>query len=258
MPHLSLTLLNTLRRGAHQLSPQALLSVRAYVESQRTKSEAFIDRNAKPDLYYTLFGWALCHAIDIPTNSHQRAVFLDSHHPTRLDPLHLTVLTLCRQLHRLLDMPRIVPLRLLALVADDTPLLNFFNAYQQHGSGEGTNAWAARLAAPAAPAPSAFAVGKAPTATVTDGFAVGKALLAMQHPTGGFLAHRSAPMPDMLSTAVALFALTNNGIKPRYDARPFIEAHWLNDGSFAATLLDDHGDTEYQFYGLLALGCLDT
>ena len=74
-----------------------------------------------------------------------------------------------------------------------------------------------------------------------------------QDETGGFRASEVAPVPDLLSTAVALFTLWLIGVHPQSAAR-FIEAHWLDVGSFAPTLLDEYSDVEYLFYGLLALG----
>jgi hypothetical protein len=74
-----------------------------------------------------------------------------------------------------------------------------------------------------------------------------------QDETGGFRASEVAPVPDLLSTAVALFTLWLIGEHPQSAAR-FIEAHWLDVGSFAPTLLDEYSDVEYLFYGLLALG----
>ena len=74
-----------------------------------------------------------------------------------------------------------------------------------------------------------------------------------QDETGGFQASEVAPMPDLLSTAVALFTLWLIGTRPQ-SASSFIEAHWSDMGSFTPTLLDDYSDVEYLFYGLLALG----
>ena len=74
-----------------------------------------------------------------------------------------------------------------------------------------------------------------------------------QDETGGFHASEVAPMPDLLSTAVALFTLWLIGTRPQSASR-FIEAHWSDIGSFTPTLLDDYSDVEYLFYGLLALG----
>lgn len=237
---LSFQLLEVLRRGAGRLNDEARRRVCRFVESQRTDGEAFANRGGRADLYYTMFGWMLCHALGITSDSGRRKAYLDSVDERRLDPLHLTVLMLCRMLHRLLSLPRFAPSGVLPLMAGDRPLRQFFETYQQHGSGGGTNAWAARLA----------------TVPEADAALAGR-LMAMQHETGGFLAYEGAPMPDLLSTAVALFALRLHGLSPRYDASPFIEAHWQDDGSFVATLLDEHGDTEYEFYGLLALGATD-
>ena len=77
-----------------------------------------------------------------------------------------------------------------------------------------------------------------------------------QDETGGFRASDLAPVPDLLSTAVALFTLRLIGERLQSVAR-FIEAHWLDMGSFAPTLLDEYSDVEYLFYGLLALGSDD-
>lgn len=76
---------------------------------------------------------------------------------------------------------------------------------------------------------------------------------------GGFKADPNSELPDMLSTAVALFALKIcdsdiDDLKPR--SQQFVEDHWLENGSFSATLLDEIGDCEYCYYGLLALGAL--
>ena len=74
-----------------------------------------------------------------------------------------------------------------------------------------------------------------------------------QDETGGFRASEVSPVPDLLSTAVALFTIRLIGEHPQSASR-FIEAHWLDMGSFAPTLLDEYSDVEYLFYGLLALG----
>lgn len=79
-------------------------------------------------------------------------------------------------------------------------------------------------------------------------------ILSLQDETGGFRANEGAAIPDILSTAVALFTLKMKGVCPRYDARDFIEVHINEDGAFMSTLLDETGDIEYMFYGLLALG----
>ena len=232
-------LLQTLRQSTERLSPQALRLVCQYVESQRACGETFKDRGGKADLYYTMFGWMLVYALGISSNSQQRIAFLDEVDRQRLDELHQTVYQLCVLLDKLLALPQHIPDVVLRLLANDDALNQFFTAYQRNGSGGGTNARAARLAN-----------ARKATAELTG------PLLAMQDETGGFRAHAGAPFPDLLSTSVAVFALHVHDINPKYDVKPFIEAHWQEDGSFSASLLDDFGDVEYEFYGLLALGSI--
>lgn len=81
------------------------------------------------------------------------------------------------------------------------------------------------------------------------------ALRLLQDHTGGFRATAGSPLPDLLSTATALFALYLCGVEPLYPAKPFISDHWCMDGGFCSTILDEETDSEYTFYGLLALGC---
>ena len=75
---------------------------------------------------------------------------------------------------------------------------------------------------------------------------------------GDFAALQRAPITDLLSTAVALYALhfidsNLTDIKP--DCLTFVDNLYLN-GGFRATNLDFDIDIEYTFYGLLALGAL--
>ncbi len=75
---------------------------------------------------------------------------------------------------------------------------------------------------------------------------------------GGFAALHKAPSEDLLSTAVALYALyfldaDVRLIKP--DCLIFVDELYDN-GGFRSTSSDPHTDIEYTFYGLLALGSL--
>ena len=84
-------------------------------------------------------------------------------------------------------------------------------------------------------------------------------LLARQHTSGGFPAMPNAPIPDLLSTATALYALAcmDADIGPiRERCLDFIDSLWTGDGGFHGHWADDYLDAEYTFYGLLALGLL--
>jgi prenyltransferase beta subunit len=84
-------------------------------------------------------------------------------------------------------------------------------------------------------------------------------LLARHHPSGGFFATPTAPVPDLLSTATALHAL--NALHAdlsavREPCLDFIDSLWTSRGAFYGTWEDDATDCEYAFYALLALGHL--
>ena len=87
---------------------------------------------------------------------------------------------------------------------------------------------------------------------------LGQWLLARLHGGGGFLAAPQAPMPDLLSTATALHALSGMQVdfaplkEPCLD---FIDTLWTGR-AFCGSWGDDVTDSEYTFYGLLALGHL--
>ena len=84
-------------------------------------------------------------------------------------------------------------------------------------------------------------------------------LLARCLPEGGFFATPLAPLPDLLSTATALHALTSAGVPLAPIREPcldFVDSLWSNQGGFYGHWSDDTQDCEYTYYGLLALGHL--
>ena len=84
-------------------------------------------------------------------------------------------------------------------------------------------------------------------------------LLSRCRPEGGFYATPAAPIPDLLSTATALHALSGlqASIEPvRESCLDYIDSLWTNAGGFYGNWTDDVLDCEYVYYGLLALGHL--
>ena len=87
----------------------------------------------------------------------------------------------------------------------------------------------------------------------------GQWLLRQCHPSGGFLAAPGAPLPDLLSTAVALHAL--DGLEVSFShlkelCLDFVDTLWSAEGGFHGHWADEHVDVEYTYYGLLSLGHL--
>jgi prenyltransferase beta subunit len=84
-------------------------------------------------------------------------------------------------------------------------------------------------------------------------------LLKCCRPEGGFFATPMAPMPDLLSTATALHALS--GMQADFEAvkepcLDFVDSLWTNRGAFFGNWEETDIDCEYTYYGLLALGHL--
>jgi prenyltransferase beta subunit len=84
-------------------------------------------------------------------------------------------------------------------------------------------------------------------------------LLERFHIGGGFVAAPLVPLPDLLSTAVVLHALDGLGRdfgRHREACLDFVDSLWTAEGGFHGHWADDDLDCEYSYYGLLALGHL--
>ena len=84
-------------------------------------------------------------------------------------------------------------------------------------------------------------------------------ILQYAYKNGGFFASKMTPMPDLLSTATALHALSglNYDFNHIREAQlDFVDTLWSSRGAFHGNWADEILDCEYTFYGLLALGHL--
>ncbi len=84
-------------------------------------------------------------------------------------------------------------------------------------------------------------------------------LLDRCHARGGFFASAVTPVPDLLSSATALHALSTLHLPVSALSEPcldFVDSLWTNRGGFYRTWADDTVDCEYTYYALLALGHL--
>lgn len=232
---LTYTLFNTLDKGSRSLSPDALKAVCRYACTQSPDGCRFINRAGKPDLYYSMFGWTVSYVLGTGIKRSERRRLINETNPAALDEMHLTAFLILKQLHRLMMLPGWIGKAILKIFSPDAVLLDFLHGYRGHGSGGGTNAWALSL-------------------LLDSDEKAGECIRKMQDSSGGFLSNSGASIPDMLSTAAALFALKCSGIKPTTSPLDFIEAHWQDNGSFMDNLADGAADIEYLFYGLLALG----
>lgn len=286
---ISMELIRTLSSGKERLGKDTLQRVTRFVESQKTMADTFKDKSGEPDLYYTSFGWLLSYVLGIELDTERRENYLRNQPVASLDLVHYAAYMRCRMLHRLMsdgkfrfliNTFRSVPVRdidsfaslphndigspytrfiWLSLledtrneVEDRKQILERLEHYQTPGGGY-SNMRYRKVATTNATAAALMVVGQ------LRGYEPNPDLFYLrdsQDETGGFKAGMESPVPDLLSTATALFAMRCYGIRANRSASDFIEAHWLESGGFSATLLEDVSDVEYVFYGLLALGAL--
>lgn len=275
---------------------QSAENVERFVRSRQAPGGGFTDRLGEPDLYYTVFGLSCLEAlqVEVPLDDLRRylAGFED---PAALDFVHLSSLSRCWAGLPSEELPDHLRAAMLAAAesyrAEDGGYHNV-----SKGAARGTaygaflglglhqdlgaelpdeDAFVSALEAFALPDGSyANEPGMERGLTTTTAGAVavlrnlrrpapaGAAdwLLARLYPEdGGFFAWESAPMPDLLSTATALHALSTLEVSLDPVKEPcldYLDSLWSGKGGFHGNWSDEDLDCEYTFYGLLALGHL--
>lgn len=291
---LRLEMLQVARLAPALLGEEASGLIESFVRSQQHESGGFCDRDGNSDLYYTSFAIDALTALQVELPEVRLRTYLeDFGEGEDLDFVHLCCLARAWS-----ALEKNVPVidGILAKVEkvyrtsedggyNQSPgattgscygAFLAYGAYRDHGrlppetdrliaeslSALATpdGAWAndRQIPVPNVPA-TAAAVSlyrnlREPIPAATAGW-----LLGSIHGQGGFKAFPGAPMPDLLSTAVALHAL--DGLQVSYEkfAEPcldFIDTLWTASGGFHGTWNDEGLDLEYTYYGLLALGHL--
>ncbi len=260
--------------------------------STQNPDGGFADRDGKSDLYYTVFSLDCLCALQAPLPVESVSAYLTAQELGALDFVHLCCLARC--LSAMPSQPEGSTARTLEAIetyrsADggyhpsaNSPTGTAYGCFLAYGAysdlGEpppdpgGLGKCLESLRTPDggwANDPSMTAGSTAATAAAigvcrdlrqpVDAEKTGAFLLAQAHSEGGFVAVPQAPMPDLLSTAVALHALDSIqvGFEPlKEPCLDFIDTLWTAAGGFHGNWTDDALDTEYTFYGLLALGHL--
>lgn len=276
---MSIKLFRTLQKGCRMLSDDAREIVVDFVSSQRLPDDSFTGRGGKSDIYYTAFGWFLSYIMDIKLNKILMRKYLGIQKLDSMNIVDKASYVRCLMLCSLIsdDFFSIISNKPSEndLYIDDIAIVSPYDMFLYLGLIEDIG--------------GVFKYSKQTTESMlseyetTGGFsnvkgtsyattnATSAALMVMlqngiegkieylvdvQQPDGGFTATNISPIPDLLSTATALFTISCYGATPKYDASEFIECHWLDTGGFSATIDDFVSDVEYTFYGLLAMGTL--
>jgi len=272
----------TARQCRGVLDDEAVQVITDYIYSQWDDAGGFYGRDDRPDLYYTLFAAECLEILQQPLPRGFSSYLARFGQGETLDLIHLSCLGRCLALndaeaqdshlteaimHRLLVLARAEGLSVYGafvtrLALEDMGL-----------SEQNSNGWDAAFTA-LKTEDGGYAeqnLGNQGTTPVTAAAAVLQSTgseiddtlvpwLKSRHGwMGGFHATPQAPVPDLLSTATALFALKRLGIDLtpfREDGLAFVESLWTESGGFSGHLIDPLPDCEYTFYGLLALGTL--
>jgi len=269
--------------------------VRDFLIRQITPEGGGADRAGRPDLYYTIFVLAGLEALQAELPIEKVRPFVDSFGDgTALDFVHLGALARCRAAIGLEKMPRGFSDAILARLetfrtADGGYEVKpgaahgnaygcfvALGAYQDLGAKlpdslrmvqclkfleTPDGAWGNVRGMRQGTVPAtAAAITLLHQLGMPISAAAGDWLLAQIHSDGGWLAVPGAPIPDLLSTATALHALSCLD-RPlpaalREKCLDFVDTLWSAEGGFHGHWADDALDAEYTFYGLLALGHL--
>jgi hypothetical protein len=259
-----------LKRSLNVLDPAAIERIRSYLSNSQTESGGFQDRAGKADLYYSLFGCYLADALDYADLFPALGRYTDEEiRKNKLNGINLYC-------------SAILSSKLLGegLYGDFLKKKIRDNLSRKQNGQTAYNAFISLLACyyqkdyqslflikkqlaglqtkDSLPSPviaALLVLQKSFRKPVND---IKQKLLSYYCEGGGFKATYSASIPDLLSTAVVLYALNYAGhdmrlIKP--DCLGFVESLY-SDGGFSGNYIDTDPDIEYTFYGLLALGSL--
>jgi prenyltransferase beta subunit len=286
-----LDMLAAVRRSLSRLGDSTAL-VGEYVRAHLAPEGGFCDRSGRADLYYTVFGLELLQALDAPLPARTLHYLSGFGLGENLDLVHLSCLIRARAGAGIPLSPadadglvaRLESYRAADGGYDPTPAAPTASAYGcflvaaayedlgreapesedlvrcllQLRSTDGGYGNFPHQAAGLTPTTAAVvtllrSMGRDVPAGVVDW------LLAIRHPDSGFYAVPGAPIPDLLSTATALHALSQLGVSLdslREPCLDFVRSLWNGEGAFAGSWADPTPDCEYTYYGLLALGHL--
>lgn len=291
---LRLEMLQVARLAPSLLGEEASSLVESYIRGQQNEDGGFCDRDRESDLYYTSFAIDALTALQVPLPEASLRAYLDDRLKSldELDFVHLCCLSRCLSAleprPRLTEMAAVLERIEIYRTADggynQSPgdetgsayaCFLAYGAYADHGlvlpDAEGVarcldslrtpgGAWAndVELPIPNVPA-TAAAVTLCRNLRLPIPAETAQWILNAFHPAGGFLPFPMAPVPDLLSTAVALHAL--DGLQIGFEGKKdllldFVDSLWTAAGGFHGTWDDDDLDIEYTYYGLLALGHL--
>ena len=266
-------LVKQVHQGLLMLDESSQNEIREFVKSQQHKNGAFINRSGKPDLYYSLFGVWLSEALQLTAQQKELKRFIAENQADKLKTIDEFATFLILKVLCSTDCKKPGIFKMIKMVLLDGKNINtayrLFLFLLSYDAYYGKNRFVYFLINPflrlfrfSGNEPcsiiAAFMVVK-----YTAGRNVEKELKVLFNyfENGkGFKFFQDAENPDLLSTAVALFAIKMVGGDNRLvapDCLTLVQQNYAN-GAFISGDGDETRDLEYTFYGLLALGTIST
>lgn len=250
-------LMRTAALSSQYLDAVSRKTVIRFVKSQWNRDGGVHGRDGRSDLYYTVFGALCMKALKGPVPVVRLFRFLRSFETGRgLDDMHLFGLIGLRSYFPMTGKTKRGLTESVKQLGPGTAYDSFFKRMMSEclgledqadgpvhvSSSDPTTTIAAAITVNQQPDPALQAV-----------------LLERYCKSGGFCISDDIKVPDLLSTATALFALKTIGFEMgpiRSSSFEFIELLWRDSGGFAGHEADQFEDVEYTYYALLSIGCL--
>jgi hypothetical protein len=259
-----------IKKGYHALAPEWQTEITSFIRNSQHREGGFVNRGGKPDFYYSLFGVWLSKSLDLEDVLENHKKFILANETRQKNTVDTFGILLTRILLFPKESRKPSLVKLLNLAFNQGRQTSFY--YRLFLFMLVVNA---RYHSPLFwyPARSVLWFYTLPPESPCSLHAALLVLrkrvnLKTECETGqllsffeegkGFKAFHALEEADLLSTAVALFALKTAGSDLRLLAPgcfDFIELCY-SDGAFLAGNGDNFRDLEYTFYGLLALGTL--
>lgn len=257
MPTLTDQLMRTAALSNEYLDDASRKAIIRFVKSRWNRDGGVHGRDRRSDLYYTVFGALCMKALKGPVPVFRLIRFLRSFGTgNKLDGIHLFCLIRLRSYFPMSSKTKKGLAESLERLDPGSAYDMFFKLVTSEYLGEDDLPevpFKINSLDPTTNVAAAVVVNQQPDLNAQD------VLLQRYCKTGGFCITDGIDVPDLLSTATALFALKTIG----FDMDPirsacfeFIESLWRDSGGFCGHQADQFEDTEYTYYALLSIGCL--
>lgn len=287
-----------IKNGIQGLTEDAIETLKEFILTQQSTDGGFLGRDNKSDIYYTVFGIQLSIAFDVKLNFDILKYLNKIEKDNKLDFIHLTSLLRSYELLNITPLNRDNLLEsiekyrtknggynhlgigvekgnvyapfLLSLIngqnsssEKQNQIIDSLNSCKKDDGSYGNDPNVLSGSTTATSAAISLLSEYNPTSGVKlqesfDPISL-QLLQSRAHKDGGFIAGDSAPIPDLLSTATAIFAISkcqNFQLSNIEKHREFVSSLWNENGGFSGHIMDSVSDCEYTFYAMLALGSI--